>query len=204
MRPDREPRPGSTPGLAVVSRTKPVPVAGIVQDIRKIEGADLIRVATVYLGPDKPPAEIVFGGKDVVEVGHLVPVAPPGSWVPGPAGVRRKPVKMRHRRYRGQNSQGMLCSLIELGWAKDRDQVALLQNMKPGDPLPAPTEWRGVVASPDPADFGPNTEELSLSELRGEYDTGPVAPQSVQPVSGQRVPPSVDASWLQEVGLPSR
>jgi hypothetical protein len=95
-----------------------------------------------------------------------------------------KPIKMRRRRYRGHDSHGMLCSLIELGWARtargartDReqvnfdpavDQVAVLRDMNPGDVLPEAAYWRAVVASPDPNYFDPNTEELDLREVRAD------------------------------------
>ena len=85
------------------------PVVGYVISVRSVPNSDRIRVATVRLGDDEP-VEIVFGGEDVVHEGSLVPVAPPGSWIQRRLG-REGPTKIRRRRYRGQVSHGMLCSL---------------------------------------------------------------------------------------------
>src|SRR5690349_6440599 len=88
------------------------PVIGRVDAIQPIPGADLVRRAVVSLGDHT--LQVVFGGRPVVEPYSLVPVAPPGSRV-ARQGVHRV-VKMRTRRYRATISQGMLCSLEELGW----------------------------------------------------------------------------------------
>jgi len=61
-----------------------------------------------------------------VKEGDLVPVAQPGTWLPA---TQDKPerYKIRRRRYRGMISEGMLCSLAELGWDSSvTDRVALL------------------------------------------------------------------------------
>lgn len=83
------------------------------------------------------PHQIVFGGDHQLTGGELVPVAPPGSRV-----VVRRPCigdrcqKMRARRYRGQRSHGMLCSLNELGWISGGpNEVAILRNVTPGQSL---------------------------------------------------------------------
>ena len=83
--------------------------------------------------------QIVFGGQHKVQAGDLVPVAPPGARVQvrpadlyNPARFR----KMRVRRYRGERSYGMLCSLDELGWyVNGPDEVAVLRGLEPGDCL---------------------------------------------------------------------
>ena len=150
------------------------PVAGRVASVEPIPNSDRVRLARVDIGTGSF-LTIVFGGEYEVAQGDLVPVAPPGSWVPGPRGLRNQPVKMRRRTFRGQRSEGMLCSLLELGWAKTRDRqeapesrhhVAVLKPvMQPGEPLPDPRVWRTVVAHPNPESFDPNTVELSSAEI---------------------------------------
>jgi tRNA-binding EMAP/Myf-like protein len=100
-----------------------------------------IWLAWVDVG-DGDPVQIVFGGKHMVERGDLVPVAPPGVRavvLDNLDGKRRR--TMRRRRYRGQPSHGMFCSLAELGWYMGGpDEVAILQYLPVGfrlDDVPA-------------------------------------------------------------------
>jgi tRNA-binding EMAP/Myf-like protein len=119
---------GYAPGLVI---TRGV-VVGRVIEIKSHPNGDRIWLASVDIGSSEK-LQIVFGGRPgVVREGSHVPVAPPGSRLPG-----RK--KMRTCRFRGEKSQGMLCSLVELGWvATCPDEVALLScALKPGDSLDA-------------------------------------------------------------------
>ena len=102
-----------------------------------------IWLANVDVG-DGRIAQIVWGGEPIVRPGSLVPVAPPGSRLNG--------TKIRRRRYRGQVSDGMLCSLAELGWdPRVTDRVALLASsarLSPGTLLDDRAEdWKSVVAN---------------------------------------------------------
>jgi tRNA-binding EMAP/Myf-like protein len=111
-------------------------------------------LATVDLGHGLP-VQIVFGGKYRVRPGELVPVAPPGALVmavpPGGLAVSRTK-KMRCRRYRGERSHGMLCSLAELGWVVGgRDEVAILRDVSPGDRLDdLPAERQAKIMTTQP------------------------------------------------------
>jgi tRNA-binding EMAP/Myf-like protein len=70
--------------------------------------------------------QIVWGGVPIVVEDSLVAVAPPGAWLPATKD-KPGPYKIRRRRYRGEISEGMLCSLAELGWDSSvMDRVALL------------------------------------------------------------------------------
>lgn len=126
-------------------------VAGQVVKLTAHPHADLVRLAYVDLGDGGGPVQIVFGGPPVVTVDSLVAVAPPGARLES---LRTK--KMRRRRYRGEYSHGMLCSLDELGWAKGGpDEVAILQNVKPGMSLDglSPDQRERIVKSPSLARY---------------------------------------------------
>jgi phenylalanyl-tRNA synthetase beta chain len=111
-------------------------VVGRVAELRPHPNGDFIWLADLDIGTGEAP-QIVWGGVPVVREGDLVPVARPGAWLPATAN-KRGPYKIRRRHYRGQLSEGMLCSLAELGWDPAvTDRVALLSGdvVKPGDSL---------------------------------------------------------------------
>jgi tRNA-binding EMAP/Myf-like protein len=102
-------------------------VVGRIVEILPHPGGDLIWLARVDIGADYQP-RIVWGGVPVVTEGSLVPVAQPGTWLPATKD-KPGPYKIRRRRYRGEVSEGMLCSLAELGWdSSATDRVALLKD----------------------------------------------------------------------------
>jgi tRNA-binding EMAP/Myf-like protein len=73
----------------------------------------------------------VFGGTRKLRRKDLVAVAPPGTLIC--ESHREQPRRLRARNYRGQRSNGMLCSLNELGRARGGpDEVALLRDLRPG------------------------------------------------------------------------
>jgi tRNA-binding EMAP/Myf-like protein len=116
-------------------------VVGEVVTVRPHPNGERIWLADVNVGREFKP-QIVWGGKKLVKEGSFVPVALPGARLPMG--------KIRRRRYRGQISEGMLCSLAELGWdASVHDRVALLKRsagLKPGDPLDdIGSDWRKYV-----------------------------------------------------------
>ncbi len=117
-------------------------VVGQVVEIRPHPRRDRIWLSTVDTGAGYKP-QIVWGGVPIVKAGHLVPVAQPGAWLP-PTKNRPEPYKIRRRRYAGEISEGMLCSLAELGWDPSvTDWVALLDTsagLHVGERLEA---WRG-------------------------------------------------------------
>ena len=102
---------------------------------------DRIWLADVEIGPGHH-LQIVWGGVPLLDEGDLVPVAPPGSRLPQG--------KMRRRRYRGEVSEGMLCSLAELGWDLSvSDRVALLDErsgLTPGESLDSrDSDWPSIT-----------------------------------------------------------
>lgn len=112
-------------------------VVGRVVEIRPHPRRELIWLSTVDTGTGRKP-QIVWGGIPIVKAGSLVPVAQPGTWLP-PTKEKPNRYKIRRRRYAGEISEGMLCSLAELGWDPAvTDWIALLDpsaGLYAGQPL---------------------------------------------------------------------
>jgi phenylalanyl-tRNA synthetase beta chain len=116
-------------------------VVGRIIKVRPHPYGDRIWLADVEIGHGYQP-QIVWGGLPLLYEGDLVPVAPPGSWLPQG--------KMRRRRYRCEVSEGMLCSLAELGWDLSvTDRVALLDEgagLIPGESLDSrESDWPTII-----------------------------------------------------------
>jgi phenylalanyl-tRNA synthetase beta chain len=102
-------------------------VAGKVIEVTEHPNAYRLWIVQVDTGQEK--LTIVHGGTRSLHPGDLVPVAPPGARLS--TGKR-----MRTRRYRGQRSEGMCCSIDELGWTEGGpDVVHVLACGSPGQPL---------------------------------------------------------------------
>lgn len=91
--------------------------------------ADKLSVCQVDIGTDMP-STIVCGAANVA-AGLYVPVATLGTFLPkvGEKGLKIKPAKLR-----GVGSEGMICSLSELGLTKESDGIHSFTqpNLKPG------------------------------------------------------------------------
>jgi phenylalanyl-tRNA synthetase beta chain len=90
-------------------------VVGKVLDCQPHPNADKLRVCQVDIGA-KTPSTIVCGAPNV-STGFYVPVATLGTYLPTP-NLTIKPAKLR-----GVASQGMICSLAELGLAKESEGI---------------------------------------------------------------------------------
>ena len=108
-------------------------VVGRVVSITRHTNSDHMWVCQIDVGPGEP-VQIVTGAQNVHE-GDLVPVAQHNSWLPG--GVHITKGKLR-----GEVSNGMLCSLKELGLTLNdfpyaiEDGIWILQeDCKPGDDI---------------------------------------------------------------------
>src|SRR4051812_16531349 len=111
-------------------------VVAKVVSIEAIEGADKIRKVMVDAGGE--PTQIVCGAWNF-EVGDLVPLAPVGAVLPGDFQIARRKMK-------GVESNGMLCSPIELRLGTEAGGLMILSEsdeVKPGRPL---TEAIGLEA----------------------------------------------------------
>ncbi|HZW58683.1 MAG TPA: phenylalanine--tRNA ligase subunit beta, partial [Woeseiaceae bacterium] len=110
--------------------------------------ADRLRVCSVSTGEGEP-VQVVCGAPNVV-AGMRSPLALPGTRLPNG-------VKLRRSKIRGIESQGMLCSAIELGLGDESDGILELpQSAKPGQALAA------LLQLPD------TVFELNLTPNRGD------------------------------------
>lgn len=102
-------------------------VVGRIIETARHPNADRLWCVQVDIGTAK--LHIVHGGTRTLHPGELVAVAPSGARLS--TGKR-----IRARRYRGQRSEGMCCSITELGWATEGpDAVHVLTEGVPGQPL---------------------------------------------------------------------
>jgi len=102
-------------------------VVGKVVERSQHPNADKLSVCKVDVGADKP-LDIVCGAANV-KADIFVPVATVGTYLPA-IDLKLKPTKLR-----GEPSEGMICSLTELGLEKDSDGIYIFQedSIKPGD-----------------------------------------------------------------------
>lgn len=104
-------------------------VVGHVLDCQPHPNADKLRVCQVDIGA-KEASQIVCGAANVA-TGLYVPVATLGTVLPqvGESGLKIKPAKLR-----GVESKGMICSLAELGLAKESAGIHSFTepDLKPG------------------------------------------------------------------------
>jgi phenylalanyl-tRNA synthetase beta chain len=100
-------------------------VVGRVLDVARHPNADTLWLTRVDVGPAGGELEIVCGAQNL-EVGQLVPTALVGAVLGGERRIERSKI-------RGQVSNGMLCSAIELGLGTDADGIHILGH---GDAIP--------------------------------------------------------------------
>ncbi len=100
-------------------------VVGRVLEVRRHPNADTLWLTRVDVGPAGGELAIVCGAQNL-EVGQLVPAALPGAVLPGDRRIERSKI-------RGEVSNGMLCSAIELEIGTDADGIHVLGH---GDDLP--------------------------------------------------------------------
>ena len=103
-------------------------VIGFVKEREKHPNADKLSVCQVDVGGEEP-IQIVCGAKNV-RAGIHVPVAMVGAVLPAVN------LTIKAGELRGVASNGMICSLSELGLAKESDGIAVLDELETN--LPAP------------------------------------------------------------------
>ncbi|MEM1367426.1 MAG: phenylalanine--tRNA ligase subunit beta [Cyanobacteria bacterium P01_H01_bin.15] len=104
-------------------------VVGRVLERQPHPNADKLSVCQVDVGQAEP-STIVCGAKNV-RAESWVPVATPGSYLPA-IDLKIKPAKLR-----GVRSEGMICSLAELGLVKSAEGIHLFpaRELVPGQPV---------------------------------------------------------------------
>jgi phenylalanyl-tRNA synthetase beta chain len=102
-------------------------VVGKVIERSQHPNADKLSVCKVDIGADES-LSIVCGASNV-KADIFVPVATVGTYLPA-IDLKLKPTKLR-----GEPSQGMICSLTELGLEKESEGIHIFEenNIKPGD-----------------------------------------------------------------------
>lgn len=103
---------------------------GQVLTLERHPAADRLWIAQVTLGTGEP-LTIVTGANNL-QVGARVPVALPGTVIPGAQGS----IAIEPRTFRGIRSEGMLCSQKELQLGSDAEGIWILPESAPlGEPL---------------------------------------------------------------------
>ena len=102
-------------------------VVGKVLERSQHPNADKLSVCKVDIGADEP-LNIVCGASNV-KADIFVPVATVGTYLPA-IDLKLKPTKLR-----GEPSEGMICSLTELGLEKESEGIYIFEEdkIKPGD-----------------------------------------------------------------------
>jgi phenylalanyl-tRNA synthetase beta chain len=110
-------------------------VVGRLLSVERHPNADKLWLTTVDVGRGGDPLQVVCGANNI-SPGDLVPVALVGAVLPGDRRIERS-------RIRGVESQGMLCSAIELGLGDDAEGIHLLGGAD--DQLPLGAELGPIV-----------------------------------------------------------
>lgn len=115
-------------------------VIGLVKEVTPHPNADKLQLCIVDVGGvDK---KIVCGAPNV-SAGQFVPVALPGTVLPGG-------LKIESRKVRGELSEGMICSEAELKLSEEHDGIMVLEgDLKPGERLADRFEVCDVILESD-------------------------------------------------------
>ena len=122
-------------------------IIGLVEEVRPHPNADRLRLCVVDAGG--PMRRHVVCGASNVEAGRKYPFAPVGASLPGG-------IKLEQRKIRGETSEGMLCSMRELGLGDEHEGIMTLD----------------TEAAPGTSFL----EALGLEDERLELDVSPMRP----------------------------
>ncbi|WP_320664476.1 phenylalanine--tRNA ligase subunit beta [Prochlorococcus sp. MIT 1223] len=96
-------------------------VVGYIEEIEKHPNADKLRVCTVNTG-DEVKSQIVCGASNVRKNIHVL-VAVPGAY------LSAKDIEIKSSKLRGVKSDGMICSLSEIGLTDKSNGIAILEEL---------------------------------------------------------------------------
>ncbi len=107
-------------------------VVGKILKISQHPNADKLVVCNVDVGDAKPEGtlypdylQIITGAKNISE-GDYVPIALPGALIPGLKNEDGSPVIIKKGNLRGEKSEGMMCSMREMGVGTDHSGIWIL------------------------------------------------------------------------------
>ncbi|WP_066194592.1 MULTISPECIES: phenylalanine--tRNA ligase subunit beta [Gracilibacillus] len=136
-------------GLAYFAKPLEKVVVGYVESCEKHPNADKLNLCQVNIGEES--LQIICGAPNIAQ-GQKVAVATPGAILPGN-------FKIKKTKLRGVESNGMICSLQELGVEEQFVQKAFAD---------------GIYVFPDDAEIGTNvTELLNLDDTIIDLDITP-------------------------------
>ncbi|MFU8811374.1 MAG: phenylalanine--tRNA ligase subunit beta [Balneolaceae bacterium] len=108
-------------------------VLGQIQEVKPHPNADKLQLCIVDAGTDSP-LQIVCGAPNVA-AGQTVPVATIGATMPVPL-PNGNLLTIRKTKLRGELSEGMICSEMELGLSDHHEGIMVIDSdSKPGTPL---------------------------------------------------------------------
>ena len=129
---------------------------GQLEEVKPHPEADGLSTCLVNMGGTEEERTIICGA-DNVSPGKLVPVVPPGGFLPGLGEIEA-------RAFRGVTSEGMICSKEELGLEEKSAGIWLLDGdgLSPGDDLMDQLEYDDYVLS-----FDLTSNRPDLMSVRG-------------------------------------
>jgi len=167
-------------------------VAAFVEKVEPHPNADRLRLVTVDHGEGRQT--LVCGAPNVAE-GLTVPLARLGALLPGLEGPLKK------ARIRGVDSEGMLCSEVELGLSDDHSGLKILDSAhwKPGEPLARDYALDDVVLDLEITQNRGDAFSIlgvarDLAALRGVELKRPAAVTAPRAAGDRRVEVSIDPS----------
>jgi phenylalanyl-tRNA synthetase beta chain len=112
-------------------------VVGKVLDVQPHPNADKLRVCQVDIGDPNGPLNIVCGAANVRAEAY-VPVATSGTYLPA------IDLKIRASKLRGVRSEGMICSLAEVGLEKQAEGIHIFEeeNLQLGSDVRPLLTWK--------------------------------------------------------------
>jgi len=132
---------------------------GKVLSVKKHPSADKLTICMVDVG-DGSPKQIICGASNVKE-GIKVPVVLPGSTLPNG-------LKIQKRSLRGIESEGMICSKVELEIEGDSDGLRPLRVVKPGGIWILPDKCKVGAELSDEIETDDAVIEIKITPNRGD------------------------------------